>query len=219
MEGGDSRRRPGGPLAHALPALRFRGLRQRIGSAGRPGIRAARPRSNDRSRGDAGPQGPAGDPPSRAAARQLVVLAAAWLVWTRPGRMSWGFFLYVMWFNPGQSFAFYAVLQQWPLLLLMQNAAASFAQAAGFAGLLAFVLRVPSGKSEPAWRPLERALPLIALVLAVGLFVSYGSLFGFATETASRTALMAGFGVGLGALVILMVRCRHQTPEDFQRVR
>ena len=32
----------------------------------------------------------------------LVVVAAAWLVWTRPGRMSWGFFLYVMWFNPGQ---------------------------------------------------------------------------------------------------------------------
>src|SRR5512132_4632558 len=41
----------------------------------------------------------------------LVVLAAAWLVWTRPGAMSWGFFLYVMWFNPGQSFQFYALLQ------------------------------------------------------------------------------------------------------------
>jgi hypothetical protein len=26
----------------------------------------------------------------------LVVVAAAWLVWTRPGPMSWGFFLYVM---------------------------------------------------------------------------------------------------------------------------
>jgi hypothetical protein len=40
----------------------------------------------------------------------LVVIAAAWLVWTRPGRMSWGFFLYVMWFNPGQYYAFYAIL-------------------------------------------------------------------------------------------------------------
>ncbi|MGD0532474.1 MAG: hypothetical protein ABSA62_09410, partial [Methyloceanibacter sp.] len=47
-----------------------------------------------------------------------VLLAAAWLVWTRPGAMSWGFFLYVLWFNPGQSFQFYALLQQWPLLLL-----------------------------------------------------------------------------------------------------
>jgi hypothetical protein len=43
----------------------------------------------------------------------LVVVAAAWLVWTRPGPMSWGFFLYVMWFNPGQVYAFYALLQQW----------------------------------------------------------------------------------------------------------
>ena len=31
----------------------------------------------------------------------LVVLGAAWLVWTRPSAMSWGFFLYVNWFNPG----------------------------------------------------------------------------------------------------------------------
>ena len=30
----------------------------------------------------------------------LVVSAAAWLVWTRPGEMSRGFFLYVLWF-PG----------------------------------------------------------------------------------------------------------------------
>jgi hypothetical protein len=30
----------------------------------------------------------------------LVVSAAAWLVWTRPGGMSRGFFLYVLWF-PG----------------------------------------------------------------------------------------------------------------------
>src|SRR5215813_2488078 len=51
----------------------------------------------------------------------LVVVAAAWLVWTRPGRMSWGFFLYVMWFNPGQYYAFYALLEQWPLLVLGQN--------------------------------------------------------------------------------------------------
>ena len=31
----------------------------------------------------------------------LVVLGAAWLVWTRPGPMTWGFFVYVIQFNPG----------------------------------------------------------------------------------------------------------------------
>jgi hypothetical protein len=55
----------------------------------------------------------------------LVVVAAAWLVWTRPSAMSWGFFLYVMWFNPGQIYAFYALLQQRPLLLLAQNLASA----------------------------------------------------------------------------------------------
>jgi hypothetical protein len=95
----------------------------------------------------------------------LVVLAAAWLVWTRPGAMSWGFFLYVMWFNPGQSFQFYALLQYRPLLLLAQNIAGCIAQAVGFTGLLLFVLRVPNDGPDPRWRVLERALPLIALAL------------------------------------------------------
>jgi hypothetical protein len=33
----------------------------------------------------------------------LVILAGAWLVWIKPGLMTWGFFLYAIWFNPGQS--------------------------------------------------------------------------------------------------------------------
>ena len=93
----------------------------------------------------------------------LVVLAAGWLVWTRPGGMSWGFFLYVMWFNPGQSFVYYALLQQWPALLLAQNVAGCGAQAAGYAGLLLFAIRVPTDQTTPDWRALEHALPLVAL--------------------------------------------------------
>jgi hypothetical protein len=149
----------------------------------------------------------------------LVVLAAAWLVWTRPGGMSWGFFLYVIWFNPGQSFYFYALLQQWPLLLLAQYAAGCVAQGVGYAGLLLFVLRVPNDKTEPRWRPLERALPVVALVIALALIASYGSVFGYRTETVTRIAILTGFVIDLCALGILMVRRRSQTPEDYQRVR
>jgi hypothetical protein len=147
------------------------------------------------------------------------VLAAAWLVWTRPGGMSWGFFLYVLWFNPGQSFYFYALLQQWPLLLLAQYAAGCVAQGVGYAGLLLFVLRVPNDTTEPRWRPLERALPLVALVIALTLIATYGSVFGYGTETGTRVAILIGFVVAVGAVVILMVRRRTQTPEDYQRVR
>ena len=149
----------------------------------------------------------------------LVVLAAAWLVWTRPGRMSWGFFLYVIWFNPGQGYVFYALLQQWPLALLAQEAAACLAQAAGFAGLLQFALRVPADEIDPAWRPLERALPLVAMVFAIAFLASFGSVLGYGTENITRMVLLAGFAVDLCALIILFMRRRSQTPEDYQRVR
>jgi hypothetical protein len=149
----------------------------------------------------------------------LVVLAAAWLVWTRPGGMSWGFFLYVMWFNPGQSFQFYALLQRWPLLLLAQNVAGCIAQAVGFTGLLLFVLRVPNDKADPGWRALERALPLIALALTVLLLASYGSAFGYRTERGTQAGILTGFVVASCAVAILMVRRGTQTPEDYQRIR
>lgn len=149
----------------------------------------------------------------------LVILAAAWLVWTRPGAMSWGFFLYVNWFNPGQVYAFEAILAQWPTLLFVQDVAAIFAQAAGYAGLLVFVLRVPNDKTEPRWRPVERALPLVALFFAIALLASYGSVFGYPTEWITRGAILAGFAVDVGALAILLDRRRTQTPEDYQRVR
>ena len=48
----------------------------------------------------------------------MFVLGAAWLVWIRPGRMTWDFFAYAIQFNPGQAFQFYAWLQQWPVALL-----------------------------------------------------------------------------------------------------
>ena len=97
----------------------------------------------------------------------LVVVAAAWLVWTRPGRMSWGFFLYVMWFNPGQYYAFYALLAEWPLVMLGQNIAGAIAEAVGYTGLLQFVLRVPDDEPDRKWRWLERLLPVVAVVLAI----------------------------------------------------
>ena len=58
----------------------------------------------------------------------LVVLAAAWLVWTRPSPMSWGFFLYVNWFNPGQVHGFYALLEPRPVLFLATDIAMVLAQ-------------------------------------------------------------------------------------------
>ncbi len=148
-----------------------------------------------------------------------VVIAAAWLVWTRPSAMSWGFFLYVNWFNPGQAYAFYAILQQWPLLLLAQDVAGCFAQAAGYAGLILFVMRAPNDETEARWRPLERALPYLALIFALALVASYGNVLGYRTEMVTRAGIIAGFPVALCALGILLARRHTQRPEDYQRLR
>ena len=106
----------------------------------------------------------------------LVVAAAAWLVWMRPGAMSWGFFLYVIWFNPGQVYAFYALLQPRPLLLLAQNLASAIAEAVGYVGLILFVLRAPDNEPDPKRRWLKRMLPLIGAVLALFMLFTYGNL-------------------------------------------
>jgi hypothetical protein len=148
-----------------------------------------------------------------------VVIAAAWLVWTRPSAMSWGFFLYVNWFNPGQAYAFYAILQRWPLLLLAQDIAGCFAQAAGYAGLILFVIRAPNDQTELRWRPVERALPLLALIFALALIASYGNVLGIRTEAITRAGIIAGFPVALCALGILLARRHTQRPEDYQRLR
>jgi hypothetical protein len=147
----------------------------------------------------------------------LVILAAAWLVWSRPSAMSWGFFLYANWFNPGLVHTFYAFLQPWPALFLVQDAAMVIAQAAGYAGFLLFVLRVPNNHTAAKW--LERALPVVALVFALALLGSYGSLFGYRSETVTRTSILMGFIVAVSALAILLTRRRTLAPEDYQRVR
>ena len=149
----------------------------------------------------------------------LVVLAAAWLVWVRPGPMSWGFFLYVIWFNPGQSFELYAQLQRWPLLLLAQDIAGCIAQAAGYAGLLLFVMRAPTDTTQPEWLPYERALPALGLAIALALMASYASAFGFKTEFLTRATILFGLVVSVAALVILLLRRQTLSPKDNQRLR
>jgi len=149
----------------------------------------------------------------------LVILAAAWLVWTRPGGMTWGFFLYVIWFNPGQSFEYYALLQLFPAALLTQSIAGAIAQGAGYAGFLKFALRAPANESAPRWHPVERALPLLAILLAILLALSYGNLFGYSTETVTRVGILSGLAVAACAFIILLARRKELTPQNYQRLR
>ena len=149
----------------------------------------------------------------------LVVLGAAWLVWTRPGLMTWGFFVYVIQFNPGQAFQFWAWLQLWPRVLLAQNVIFLVMQAAAYAGLLLFALRAPVDRAEGRWRAIERALPALAIVFLGVALASMATVFGYPAEIWARSMLLIGFAVSVGALAILIGRRRDLSPRDYQRIR
>jgi hypothetical protein len=150
----------------------------------------------------------------------LVILAAAWLVWTKPGIMTWGFFLYAIWFNPGQSAEYYARLQHYsPLALLTQDVLGALAEAAGSAGFIWFALRAPTDQTTVRWKPVEQVLPLVAILLAVLLLLSYGNLIGYPTETVTRAGVLSGLAVAACAFLILLARQKELPPQDFQRLR
>ena len=149
----------------------------------------------------------------------LFVMAAAWLVWTRPGWMTWGFFLYAIWFNSGQNYVFYVFLQQRPGLLLTQEVVGAMMQGLGYAGFLLFALRVPSNETFPAWRRWQLLPPLVALLFIALQLRSYASAFGLPSETASRFTFLAGLLVDAAAIVILLRRRHGQPPREYQRLR
>jgi hypothetical protein len=149
----------------------------------------------------------------------LVILAAAWLVWTRPGGMTWGFFLFVLWFNPGQSYEYYALLQYSPKTLLTQNFAGYVAQGAGFAGFLLFAMRAPRDQCSPRWQTIERALPTVGVLLGVLLALSSANVFGYPAEIVTRAGILSGLLVAACAFAILLARRGEQPPADYQRLR
>ena len=149
----------------------------------------------------------------------LFVLGAAWLVWIRPGGMTWGFFAYAIEFNPGQAFQFYAWLQQWPAALLAQGIASCVTQAAAYTGFLLFALRVPNDMTERRWRHVVRALPVLTAMFLAVEFSSLGGVFGHPSETAMQAAILIGFAVAVAAFGILLARRKDLAPRDYQRVR
>jgi hypothetical protein len=147
------------------------------------------------------------------------IVLAALLLWHRPSAMTWGFFLYGLWFNPGQTFVAYAALQRHPTLFILEEGAQALAQAAGYIGFLLFALRFPDNTVEARWRALLRGLPYLGAALAMMQLLSFGTSFGFPTETVTRASYLAGYAVQLVVVVVLWARLRGQAPEDRQRTR
>lgn len=154
-------------------------------------------------------------------ATQLVGVFFIWmatvLVWQQPSPMTWGFFLYAIWFNPGQWFVSYAELERHWYWLIPQQGLQAVAQALGYAGFVTFALRFPHNRVEPRWRVVERMLPPLVGLLIVLQLLSFGTTAGFRTEAVSRWSYWVGYGIDIAVLFILRLRRKKQAPEDQQR--
>jgi hypothetical protein len=148
----------------------------------------------------------------------IVILAAFRLVWIHPGKVTWGFFLYAIWFNPGQTYAYYALLQKWPLAIFVQEIVEALAHGAGFAGLLSFALRFPNDAAGPRWTRLEWIAPALGTVIALLWLASFANAFGFPTETLTSTAFLLGYAINAAVLFILVQRRRTLPALDQQRM-
>ncbi len=149
----------------------------------------------------------------------LFIGVAFYLVWTRPSRMTWGFFLYAIWFNPGDDYAFYSLLQFWTPAVLIEQVLEAFIRGAAYAGLLAFALCFPGETMEPRWRRIGAALPWLAVIVS-GLALASGfNLYGIPTETISRFLFLSIIPLDGLALLLLVLRLRHLPPQDEQRMR
>lgn len=148
----------------------------------------------------------------------IVILVAFRLVWVRPGIATWGFFLYAMWFNPGQTYAYYALLQQWPVAIFAQEICEALAHGAGFAGLSLFALSFPNDAPTAPWSRFAWLAPALGAVIALLWLASFANAFGVQTETLTTTAFLVGYAVDAAVLLVLLRRRRELPAQDQQRM-
>ena len=138
-------------------------------------------------------------------------------VWTRPGLMTWGFFIYVIQFNPGQAFQFWAWVQLWPGRFWRRTHSSCDA---GRGLCRAFALRAEgAGRlGRGRWRIIEPALPLSRLCSSARRSPAWRPSLGIGRDLA-RAMVFIGFAVSVAALAILIGVWRDLSPRDYQRIR
>ena len=149
----------------------------------------------------------------------LFIGVAFHLAWTRASRMTWGFFLYAIWFNSGQDYAFYAFLQSWPPGVLIEQGFEAVIQGAAYAGLLAFAMRFPNEHLDAHWRPFDAALPWLAAAIAALALAGGGDILGYPTGFITNVFFFSIVPLDIAALAILLIRLRQLRPQDEERMR
>jgi hypothetical protein len=148
----------------------------------------------------------------------LFIFFATAALWQRPNLATLGFFLYAIWFNPGQNYVLYAEAQRLPYLVLTLEMVQAVLQALGYWGFVVFALHFPKGSSEQWHRRTQRAIGFVAIVLALLQISSFATAFGFRTELVTRASLYVGYGVALAVVPIVWLRYRSLTFQDRERM-
>jgi hypothetical protein len=149
----------------------------------------------------------------------LFIGVAFHLAWTRASRMTWGFFLYAIWFNSGQDYAAYAFLQSWPPGVLIEQGFEAVIQGAAYAGLLTFAMRFPNEHLDAHWRPFDAALSWLAIAVAVLALAGGLNVFGYPTAFITNVFFFSIVPLDIAALAILLIRLRQLRPQDEERMR
>ena len=145
------------------------------------------------------------------------ILLALFLVWAYPRRSTLGFFLFAIWFNPGQYFWLYAHLT--PGQMLAEETLQAVSAAAGVAGFLAFALRFPNDRVE-GWRATaERLLPVLFVALAGLGLASFGTQFGHPSELVTRVAYGLAYATYPLVVVAFVTKLRVLASADALRLR
>jgi hypothetical protein len=152
------------------------------------------------------------------------IACGAILVWQAPNATSWGFFLYALWFNPGQNYVLYALLQQSPWIAVTQEIMQGIVEAAGLCGLIVFALRFPKNSVDGPWQQnIERALPFLMVLLTGWSLYSFLTIIGFKTKTVTQAYYLLWLLVVALVLAILVYRrfwsLRSISPSDWQKLR
>ncbi len=147
------------------------------------------------------------------------ITCAAALLWRAPCTMTAGFFLYALWFNPGQYFEFYCWLQGHPFAMIAQETLQAVFQGLGYVGFLVLAIAFPNNVVRPRLRWIVDLLPFVFVLLTGLQLASFLNVFGVGTELVTRASYVAGWSVDVAVLCILPVLLLDQPPEERARTR
>ena len=147
------------------------------------------------------------------------VLGAGALLWLRPSRTSWGFFLFALWSHPGQTLGLYNLLLPYPAVILIYEFLSSLIEGVGVTGFVYLAISFPTDFCAPRWRLVERSLPALAFVIAAAQVISFCNIFGLKTETLTDALFIGLISLDACALGILLARRSEMKPAEYQRVK